>query len=412
MINTKKNWVVIILIIAFGVVNFFNLPVVRADTAEEIQKSLDSLVKKQKAAQAELLTEQSKLSKNQSQISTTKSTLNKLSEDIARGEAELKNLDDRAQLSKIVLAEYMRQIYYANQDNDALVGLVLAKNELSDIVVNSDNMLSINTRINEALQVIRDAKTKTEQTKSELADQKDDHQEVLKSQQVVQAQISSDIQDVQDTLANIQKKFAQLQSDLNALLGTNYNAKDIKDAVSYASSKTGVPQGVLYGFLKRETNLGMNTGQCTYADVERVSVAGYKKYGKKYQASIDLLYKRKKIFEGILSDLGYRSKKISCTIPFASAGPNQGGAMGVAQFMSDTWLAYESRISSNTGHKNPDPWNITDGVMALAIKVAGAGGTSDSSSAIRKATINYYGIFSQGYYDVVLYWSKNYKQLI
>jgi membrane-bound lytic murein transglycosylase B len=412
MANVKKKLIVVFLILALAGVDFCNFPIVRADTASEINKSLDSLDKKRKAAQAELAAEQSKLYKNQSQITQTKSLLNSIIEDIDRKEAELKNLNDRAELNRTMLSEYMRQIYYNNEDNDPLVNLSLFQGDLSDMGANSDNMVSIKNKISDALQVIQDAKMKTEQTKSELADQQVDHQETLKTQQVVQAQIADDIQDTQDTLANIQKKFDQLQGDLNALLGTSYNAKDIKDAVNYASSKTGVPKGVLYGFLKQETNLGKNTGQCTYSDVEKVSIAGYKKYGKKYQASINLLYKREKLFNDILKDLGYKSKKVSCTISFSSAGPNQGGAMGVAQFMSDTWLSYESRISSKTGHGNPDPWNITDGVMAMAIKVASAGGTSDSSSAIKKSVINYYGIFSQGYYNTVIYWSKNYKQLI
>jgi peptidoglycan hydrolase CwlO-like protein len=410
MLKTKRKIFLVILIVAVTAINFsiFSPQKAQADTAEQIQNHLDDLEKQRKDAQAELAKEQSMLYQNQSQIAATKARVAKLVADIAAKEAELKNLNDRAELNKTMLAEYIRQMYYANQENDPLIELSLSQGNLSDLVNNSDNILSIKSKIMDALQVIQDAKTETEQAQADLSDQKANHQQTLKVQQVQQAAIASDIQDTQDTLANIQKKFDELESDLNDLLGTNYNAKDIKDAVSFASDKTGVPKGVLYGFLKQETNLGKNTGQCTYADVERVSIAGYKKYGKKYQRSIDLLYKREKLFKS----MGYGNKKVSCTIPFSKAGPNQGGAMGVAQFMSDTWLAYESRITAKTGHSNPNPWNITDGVMALAIKVAGAGGTSDSSSAIKKAVINYYGIFSQGYYNTVIYWSKNYKQLI
>lgn len=399
------------MIMAFAAVNIFNLSMARADTAEEIQKSLDNLVKKQKAAQTELATEQSKLSKNQTQISTTKTTLNKLSTDIARGEAELKNLDDRAQLSKTVLAEYMRQIYYANQDNDLLADLVVTKNSLNDMVVNSDNMLNINAKIGEALQVIHDAKTKTEATKAELADQKDDHQQVLKTQQVAQAQIASDIQDTQDTLANIQKKFAQLQSDLNALLGTNYNAKDIKDAISFASDRTGVPKGFLVGVLKMETNLGANVGGCTYGQVESGAQASYKagKLGKVAWATFQA---RRNTFQGICKELGidYQKQKVSCN-PKGYSGT--GGAMGVAQFMPDTWNGYKGHVSSISGHSPASPWNLTDGVLAMALKLKRTPGvTSGSKSALKSAACSYLGTCYAPYINGILYWADNYQQLI
>ncbi len=197
---------------------------------------------------------------------------------------------------------------------------------------------------------------------------------------------------------------------MSVLTGKSYNAKDIREAVEIASKETGVPKGVLYGFLKMETNLGANTGQCTYDQVKKDALSRYyNKNKKKYKNSIALLERRHDIFLDIVDELGYsKSKKVSCT-PGSYVG--QGGAMGVAQFMSDTWRGYESQIASKTGHKDPDPWDLTDGVMALALKVSRAGATSDSASAIRKASINYLGAFNANYYNGIVYWSKNYKKL-
>jgi hypothetical protein len=129
----------------------------------------------------------------------------------------------------------------------------------------------------------------------------------------------------------------------------------------------------------------------------------------KWKASRNLLEKRMDIFYDIVDDLGYsKDKKVSCT-PRSYRG--QGGAMGVPQFMSDTWKGYESQIRAKTGHSKPDPWNLTDGVMAMALKLQKAGATSDKSSVIKSASINYLGAFNQGYYDGIVYWSKNYKKL-
>jgi membrane-bound lytic murein transglycosylase B len=77
---------------------------------------------------------------------------------------------------------------------------------------------------------------------------------------------------------------------------------------------------------------------------------------------------RKDIFEEIVDELGYDEddKKVSCN---PSSYTGTGGAMGVAQFMSDTWSGWKSRIASATGNKTPDPWDLFDGVMAMALKL-------------------------------------------
>ena len=166
--------------------------------------------------------------------------------------------------------------------------------------------------------------------------------------------------------------------------------------------------------MKMETNLGANTGKCTYKEVESVSVSRYKvllKKNKNWQASIDLLYRRQGIFYDMMKDLGYsKDKKVSCS-PAPTSYIGQGGAMGIPQFMSDVWRGYEARITATTGHKNPDPWNLTDGVMAMALKLKGAGATSSKESVIKSASINYLGTFNNNYYSGIVYWSQNYKLL-
>jgi len=43
--------------------------------------------------------------------------------------------------------------------------------------------------------------------------------------------------------------------------------------------------------------------------------------------------------------------------------------------LPDTWLGYKSQIAAKTGHNPPDPWNLTDGVVGMAIKLAKGGAT-------------------------------------
>ncbi len=346
-------------------------------------------------------------------IKTTESVIKETEETINRKEAEIARLEADALRNRDILRELVREAYY--RDEEFTLPEILAEGDVFRALNDPEKLLSIGDRINDALFRIHAVQASVETEKGSLEEAKEEKARLLAQKErehrgLVSEKVETedDLEEQLATIAELEEKLRELKSDLAKITGKSYDAKDIREAVEFASGKTGVPKGVLYGFLKMETNLGANTGQCTYKEVEKVAVARYKKYGKKYQASIDLLYKRQKLFYALMKDLGYsKDKKVSCTPNYIG----QGGAMGVPQFMSDTWKGYESQIRSKTGHGKPDPWNLTDGVMAMALKLEKAGANSDKASVIRKASINYLGAFNQRYYDGIVYWSKNYKKL-
>lgn len=384
------------------------------DSIKDLQKKIDKEQKKLEESQKALGQIQSSVYSTQSSINRTKSAIEETENTILRKEEEIKSLNEQLEIKKMMLRSFLQEIYYIK--SQPLVNVILSENNFMEILSNADHLTTIEDKILNISQEIAETKTLIEEDKKELAETKQQHEEILddkieQKQELVadQKEVAADVAEKEATIEELRSKLAELQSDLNTLTGKSYNAKDIKEAVEYASDKTGVPKGVLYGFLKMETNLGANTGQCTYEQVEKVAIARYKKYGSKYKKSIALLYKRKELFYELVDELGYgKNKKVSCS-PSGYIG--QGGAMGVPQFMSDVWNGYESRISAKTGHATPDPWDLTDGVMAMAIKLRDAGATSDSASAIKKASINYLGTFYANYYNGILYWSKNYKKL-
>lgn len=386
----------------------------KEEEKEEIEDKIEREQKALQKSQQELSQIQGAVNSTQSAINKTQSDLNKVKETISRKEMEIVNLNDQIKLSEEALKSFLQKIYYIK--NRAILEVVLSEESFIGMFSSVDNILTLEDKIVDMTNKISETKKQVEQDKIELADIKEKHEDVLEKRidekqnlLVDKAEVASDVAEKEATIEELQAKLVELESDLNILTGKSFNAKDIKEAVEYASDKTGVPKGVLYGFLKMETNLGANTGQCTYKEVEKVAVARYKKYGSKYKNSIALLYKRRDLFYDLVDDLGYsKNKKVSCS-PSGYIG--QGGAMGIPQFMSDTWQAYKSRISSKTGHKTPDPWDLTDGVMAMAIKLREAGATSDSKSVIKKASINYLGTFYANYYNGIVYWSKNYKRL-
>jgi len=413
-------WALAVPVFVWSQLNFYKSAYAAENISEiedEVEETKDELKKAEKGyvkSVQELTQINSAVYSTQSEINKTQSTLNEVKQTITRKELEIVNLEDQIRLKEEMLKNFLREIYYIK--SQSTVSVVLSESNFTDMFSSVDHLLTLEEKMMNILKELARTKTQIEQDKAELADIKEQHEEALedkidKKQDLLadKAVVAGAVAEKEATIEELQDKLAELESDLNVLTGKSFNAKDIKEAVEYASDKTGVPKGVLYGFLKMETNLGANTGQCTYKEVEKVAVARYKKYGSKYKASIALLYKRQELFYDLVDDLGYsKNKKVSCS-PSGYVG--QGGAMGVPQFMSDTWQGYKSSIAANTGHKTPDPWDLTDGVMAMALKLKKAGATSDSASAIKKASINYLGTFYANYYNGIVYWSKNYKRL-
>lgn len=427
LISTKRKkivgfvvWALVVPVFVWSQLNFYKSAYAAENISEiedEVEETKDELKKAEKGyvkSVQELTQINSAVYSTQSEINKTQSTLNEVKQTITRKELEIVNLEDQIRLKEEMLKNFLREIYYIK--SQSTVSVVLSESNFTDMFSSVDHLLTLEEKMMNILKELARTKTQIEQDKAELADIKEQHEDVLEKKidekqdlLVDKAEAASVVAEKEATIEELRDKLAELESDLNVLTGKSFNAKDIKEAVEYASDKTGVPKGVLYGFLKMETNLGANTGQCTYKEVEKVAVARYKKYGSKYKASIALLYKRQELFYDLVDDLGYsKNKKVSCS-PSGYVG--QGGAMGVPQFMSDTWQGYKSSIAANTGHKTPDPWDLTDGVMAMALKLKKAGATSDSASAIKKASINYLGTFYANYYNGIVYWSKNYKRL-
>ena len=373
--------------------------------AKDLSKKIQKLEKQKDGLTKNLQTINGNLSATQSAIQTTQSHIQNAQETISRKEAEINRLEDLLEEQRGTLREVLQLSYDVSQTPIAEV--VFHEEGVSQLLDGSEEVMTIQDQVKTLVEDSMETKEKIETERQSVVGLKQEKEKLLASQNnqkqtllEVRQDTQEDIEDKQETIEELQKKLAELQSDITSLTGKSYNAKDIRDAIEYASDKTGVPAKVLYGFLKVETNLGANTGQCTYDQVEKDAIKIWYGTSSKWKASRDLLKKRRSLFNGLVDKLGYdKNKKVSCT-PRSYRG--QGGAMGVSQFMADVWMGYASSVSSKTGHGTPDPWNLTDGVMAMAIKLKNAGVTSTSSSAIKKGVSSYLGILSTSYYKGVL----------
>ena len=190
----------------------------------------------------------------------------------------------------------------------------------------------------------------------------------------------------------------------------------IEKAAEFAASATGVSKDFLMGMLEVESDLGRNPGKCTYEQVEQGAQQAHSK-GMLSDQSWQTFQNRQAIMKNLAQSLGYNYEqlKVSCNPTGAYAGT--GGAMGVPQFMPDIWMAYKDRISSIVGKDNPDPWNIKDGAVAMALLVSDTPGVTQHNLYAERDAAKMYlsGCTSQQYdwyADQILYWSQNYSKLL
>lgn len=395
--------ILLILAVAFFLAADFGVSfsgVKAADDVEDIQDKIDKLENKQEETQKQLQSSQFLLQKNQSQLSLTQNLLQKTESEISRREAELINLNARTELSRNMLKGYLQELYF--QDGSPFEGLVLKDQTLMDLTSNSDQMLSVKEKILLAIGDLKKNREETEDVKGDLSEKKDDHEKLLSIQKGQQYEIKQDIQEAQATLSELNAKIDKLRGELSSLLGSSVSFKNIMDAAKFSAKVTGIRKDYLLGVLVVESNLGRYTGGCNFKE-SRMSGT------------------RATIFKSICNDLDYNYNKMKVSCP-PSGYKGTGGAMGVAQFMPDTWMGYKSRIASVVGKKTPDPWDLTDGVVAMALKLSQVSGvTAHKESAEAKAYCiylaggnwaNYCDSKGVNYGAKVLYWADNYEKVM
>ncbi len=383
------------------------------DDIEKYEKRLKEATKKKELLEQNLLHVNASLGAAVAAIRKTQAAILDTSDSITRAALEIELTDQQIRLKQAILSDLLREAYLGGSWSSADV--VLGTQTVSETLDASVPFATIGSRIGtllddmERLRAVREEErfafeAMKKETEAALAKKNAEKANLAENQ----AEIIQDVAEQNATIEELRKKLDDLRNDLNTLLGEKYDAKNIKDAIEFASKKTGIREGFLFGMLSVESRLGASVGGCDY---KQSRMSAY----------------RLGIFKEIAEEIGkdYRKLKVSCP-PKSYKGT--GGAMGAAQFMSDTWKGYKSVIASRTGHNPPNPWNLTDGVMAMASKLANDGGTKDGNTTITSpctkkktsvkwevyASMKYLGwscFALNNYSKTIQSLSKNYKDL-
>lgn len=177
--------------------------------------------------------------------------------------------------------------------------------------------------------------------------------------------------------------------------GISLSLGDAIDKAKFTGEKTGIRPAFLLGIFQVESKLGTYLGRGSWQK--------------------DMKPRERNIFLALTKKLGLDPDSMPIS---KKPWYGWGGAMGPAQFLPSTWMAYEDRITSLTGHTPPSPWHIDDAFMASGLKLVSNGAGShilnDEHTAAAKyiGGKNYKKRVSQLYAKNVLEWAAYYQEQI
>jgi len=190
---------------------------------------------------------------------------------------------------------------------------------------------------------------------------------------------NQEIQKGKNEIANIRARIVLLQSG-----GRELSFEEALRLAQYAAGLTRVRAALILSVLWQESSFGRNLGECNYQIALR-------------NRSETWINNQTRAFLQITSELNQDPGQTVVSCPIKDANGNyigSGGAMGPAQFMPSTWLAYRNDVKGLVGHL-PDPWKIEDAIVAMAYYLKLNGGLSDE----RRAAGAYFGKCSFGWVD-------------
>jgi membrane-bound lytic murein transglycosylase B len=341
-----------------------------------LQKNVNELVAKITSTQAKIKSQIATIAKLSVEINHKIKVISELGNELDREHASMKQLLKKSD----------------ELDRKGAAYVLFSANSISSFYQNLDDFFSIKGSLYASVNKVKKVKSATEDQKSQLQDKQSlaldaksnlefQKKQIVSSEAEVHKMLDtskSEEKIVQDTIAEQQKKVAQIQSKLFQFAGGG-KAIPFKDAYTYAqaaASATGVRTAFILAILTQESNLGKNVGTCN-----RTGDPALKSWKNIMNPTRD-----QSAFLRITAVLGLNpdTTPVSCPI-----GGGWGGAMGPAQFIPATWEAIASRVANALGSTSANPWNPRDAIMAagLYLKDRGAVGTT---ALERNAACRYY----------------------
>jgi len=309
--------------------------------------------------------------------------IKKLDKQISSKEKSIREIEREVDLEKTTLAELAREM--RKYDDKSPLEMILGEKSLSDIIAELKSLEDFNFQVQEELKKIAKAKVGMEKEKEDLTNEKEELASLKKLQNQQRIDVEKKKKERKTLLEQTRGQenlFNQLlkktQSDIEAIKnklyflegleadGASLRFEDAYKYAKYAGTYTGIRPAFLLAILSRESELGKNIGKGSWRT--------------------DMKASQQKYYLQICRELGIDPDKYPVS---KKQWYGWGGAMGPAQIMPATWLAYKSKISEITGNDPPSPWNVKDAFVASALYLVNKGAAEKTGETEWKAAMMY-----------------------
>lgn len=367
----------------------------------EYQKEIETAKKQEKTLNNELWIIGQEVKKINLEIKETNLVINGLETEINDANDKILKIDEKIGTQKILIAAAIRNLY-ENSDKSFLE-IVLAQSEIIDFFEEMKALEDIQRSLKESLDTIKTLKIDLNNEIEVFEEKLEDFSQTKQLQEFQKVTLGQKkkendqlLKETQGKESNYQKLVKQKERDIKAirqrlyLLEGSGVSMTLEEALKYAESvskSTGIRPAFLLGLLKVESQWGGNTGSGNWRDDMYECYLRLAKYYPNQKARyIKRAELEKQAFMQITGELGLDPDTV-----FVSKEPYYGcgGAMGPAQFIATTWLAYKDEVAALTGHNPPSPWNIEDSFTAAAIKLTNDGAAAQTYNAEWKAAMIY-----------------------
>ncbi|MDO8572355.1 MAG: lytic murein transglycosylase [bacterium] len=303
-----------------------------------------------------------------------------IEEDIGLKSNTIGNLSDKINREIASLAQLLRK---ADEiESSSLVEVVLSSTSISEFFADVDAFEAIKSSLSNSINAVEADKVATEREKNNLEEKKSEElslrqvqelekkrleQNEIQKQQILKVTKGKE-KEYQTVLKSKEKSAASIRSELFTLQGSK--AIPFEKALLLANrvlAKTGVRPAFLLGIIAEESNLGQNVG------------TGNWKVDMKAPRDTEPFLK-------ITAALGLDPDKMPVS---KKAWYGYGGAMGPAQFIPSTWVGFQDRIASLTGHNPPNPWDPEDAFMAAGMYLSDNGASTKVAKDERYSALCY-----------------------
>lgn len=337
---------------------------------EEQRQALESKKAETSTIARDLTSIDSELRKSNAFIRAKEIEIFRLNREITGQKSKIVTLNEQVDRLKEGVRKLIRE---KNElDNFSFIEALFSRQTISDFFVDWNNFDVIKARLAEASDELEDLRERTQEKTETLAESEARERE-LKSQKELEARKERQKLAEQKVLLDISKEreaeYAQAIKEKEALKnqirsrlfkiadGGSIAFGDALNLVRPYESQLGIDAAFILSVLFQESGwnnqIGGNIGQCTYNYIHPST--GRTVMSPKQQPS----------YLQLMNELGRdpETQKISCPIPRDGA---YGGAMGPAQFIPQTWMAYRGKAGVILGKPGTavSPFNNQDAFVA------------------------------------------------